>query len=138
MDEALRQFVRDRAGSVCEYCRIPASVFPHVFPIDHIVARQHGGPTHPDNLALVCPHCNLHKGPNIAGLDPIGRRKTRLFDPRRDQWEDHFDWSGHELVGTTDVGRTTVMVLAMNDDEVRGLRAVLLFEGVFPPLRGQR
>jgi hypothetical protein len=29
-----------------------------------------GGSDDPDNLALACHHCNLHKGPNLAGVDP--------------------------------------------------------------------
>jgi 5-methylcytosine-specific restriction endonuclease McrA len=58
--------------------------------MDHIVARQHGGLTTLANLALACLHCNGHKGPNIAGIDPKRKRLTRLFNPRRHKWERHF------------------------------------------------
>ncbi len=58
-------------------------------PIDHIIARQHGGETTVDNLALSCLHDNTHKGPNIAELDPQPRRITRHFNPRKDRWERH-------------------------------------------------
>ena len=45
MDESLARTVRERAGNVCEYCRMPQAYYPTVpFPIDHIIARQHGGP----------------------------------------------------------------------------------------------
>jgi 5-methylcytosine-specific restriction endonuclease McrA len=30
-------------------------------PIEHIVARQHGGSDDPANLALACPECNSHR-----------------------------------------------------------------------------
>ena len=68
MDASLARDVRERAGHVCEYCRMPESNYPTVpFPIDHIIARQHGGSTTLDNLALSRLHDNTHKGPNIAG-----------------------------------------------------------------------
>jgi hypothetical protein len=127
-------FVRSRAGSACEYCRIPATVYAGLFTTEHIIARQHGGSDRDDNLAFACARCNLHKGPNIAGLDPETGELTRLFNPRADNWGDHFGWSGHVLVGRTPIGRTTVRVLAMNEPAIRVVRAALLLEGVFPPI----
>ncbi|MBN9119708.1 MAG: HNH endonuclease [Planctomycetes bacterium] len=79
-------------------------------------------------------YCNLHKGPNIAGIDPDTGQLTRLFNPRTDDWNEHFAWSGHILVGRTAIGRTTVVVLATNDAAARVVRAALMAEGVFPPL----
>jgi hypothetical protein len=133
MDEALRQLVRQRADDACEYCRMPQRFYRPQFQIEHVVARQHGGPTAADNLALACQHCNSHKGPNIAGLDPDTGQLTRLFNPRGDTWDDHFEWAGHVLVGKTPVGRATVAVLAVNDDVYLSVRAALMLEGVFPP-----
>ena len=53
MDASLARDVRERAGHRCEYCQMPESNYPTVpFPIDHIIARQHGGSTTLDNLAL--------------------------------------------------------------------------------------
>jgi hypothetical protein len=46
MDVALTREVRARAGRACEYCRMPEAFYLTIpFPIDHIIARQHGGPT---------------------------------------------------------------------------------------------
>jgi 5-methylcytosine-specific restriction endonuclease McrA len=61
-----RELVRRRANESCEYCRLPqaASLLPH--QVDHIIASQHGGADHDDNLCLCCIRCNLKKGPNIA------------------------------------------------------------------------
>ena len=81
MNESLERRVWIRAGDRCEYCKIPAYVSEFTFPVDHIIAQQHGGKTTYDNLALSCPHDNFHKGPNIAGLDPVTGRLTRLFNP---------------------------------------------------------
>ena len=133
MNEGLRRQVRDRAGGACEYCRLPQAVHLFAFEIEHVIAAQHGGPTRPNNLALACPHCNRHKGPNIAGIDPDSGRLTRLFHPRTDVWSDHFAWSGHVLVGRTEVGRTTIAVLAVNHPIMLSVRAALLLDGVFPP-----
>jgi hypothetical protein len=133
MDPNLLAQVRQRAGDCCEYCRMPQAVHVRTFPIDHIRARQHGGLTTMDNLALSCLRCNSHKGPNLAGFDPDTDELTRLFHPREDRWDDHFQWDGPYLVGTTDIGRTTIEVCTMNDPDYVTLRASLLAEGMFPP-----
>ncbi|HEY1377135.1 MAG TPA: HNH endonuclease signature motif containing protein, partial [Gemmataceae bacterium] len=74
----------------------PQSAYLTGFEVDHVIARQHGGRTVLSNLALSCLHCNSHKGPNIAGLDPLasGTRPVRLFHPRRHKWDRHFRWDG--------------------------------------------
>lgn len=128
--------IRLRAGEACEYCHLPVAVAVAPFAIDHIIARQHGGSNHIDNLALACDRCNLHKGPNIAGIDFESGSLTRLFHPRTDNWDEHFEWSGHLLVGKTAIGRTTVHVLAINEPITRSIRAALMAEGIFPPIRG--
>ncbi len=127
------EFVRARAGRNCEYCRLSEAFYAGPFFAEHIIARQHGGPDRDDNLAYACAHCNLHKGPNIAGLDPETGHLTRPFNPRTDAWEEHFGWAGHLLVRRTAIGRTTVVVLAANDATARVVRAALLAEGVFFP-----
>jgi HNH endonuclease len=134
MDELLAREVRERAGHACEYCRMPEAYYRTVpFPIDHIIARQHGGHTTLANLALSCLHDNSHKGPNIAGLDPRTRKVTKLFNPRRHKWDRHFRWNGPYLIGRTAIGRTTIVVLAMNDPNVIRVRRSLIEEGLFPP-----
>ena len=114
MDEALRQLVWDRAQDNCEYCRLPQPVDIMPFQLDHIISIKHHGPTTADNLALCCYNDNVHKGPNIAGIDPVTRQVTRLFHPRQDVWEEHFAWNGPTLMGRTAIGRTTIDVLNIN------------------------
>jgi len=128
----LIQQVRQRAQGRCEYCHLPASVYPLPFHVDHIVARQHGGQTVLENLALACLHCNRHKGPNIAGADPNTGELVRLFHPRLDHWNEHFEWAGAELAGRTTVGRVTIHVLAINDADFLVVRESLVEERVFP------
>jgi hypothetical protein len=122
--------VWQRARSRCEYCQLPAGLHPLPFQIDHIIARQHGGPTELENLALACIHCNRFKGPNIAGIDPYGGEIVRLFHPRRDSWTEHFAWDGPQLKGPTQTGRVTIAVLLINDPEVVEMRRALREEGV--------
>jgi hypothetical protein len=86
------------------------------------VARQHGGTDDSENLALACYHCNLHKGPNIAGLDPETGELVPLFNPRTQDWDDHFEIWGSSIVGQTSTGRATILVLAMNAEQMRELR----------------
>jgi HNH endonuclease len=107
---------------------MPQFVFPLPFQIDHIVAEKHGGETVPTNLALACPHCNLYKGPNIAGRDPDSGQVLRLFHPRSDSWTEHFQFEGPRIVGRTPVGRVTVQVLALNAEELLLFRVELLEE----------
>lgn len=115
MEASLRRLVIQRALGRCEYCDIASESDPSPFCIDHIIAQQHAGRTHESNLALSCFNCNTHKGPNIAGLDPDDGELTRLFNPRIDNWSEHFEWSGVELKGKSPVGRVTVQVLNIND-----------------------
>ena len=133
MSESLDSRVRERAGNRCEYCMAPAEISAFTFPVDHIIAPQHRGETTYENLALSCPHDNFHKGPNIAGLDPVTGRLTRLFNPRRQRWNAHFAWDRPLVVGKTAIGRTTIYVLDMNHPDRVELRRLLILAGIFPP-----
>jgi hypothetical protein len=114
-DRAVRELVRARAERRCEYCRLPQELVPLVmFHVEHIVPRQHGGSDDPQNLALSCFHCNLHKGPNLTGIDPETGAVVGLFDPRRQNWHEHFVIADAVIVGLTPVGRVTVRVMSMN------------------------
>lgn len=126
MDAATRALVRARAGDRCEYCRLHEDDDPpFTFQIEHVVPKQHGGPDHPDNLALACPHCNRHKGTNLAGIDPFDGRPAFLFHPRQQRWEDHFAARGPLIIGQTPTGRATVRVLNMNLRRRVALRAAV-------------
>ncbi len=128
MNRELVRHVWERAEHRCEYCRIPYPAYRLPFQIDHVIARQHGGDTVAENLALCCLHCNRHKGPNLAGWDNRDRKMQRLFNPRTDVWEDHFELRGYRIDGKTRTGRVTVHVLAMNADDLLSLRAALIIE----------
>lgn len=132
MSDSLDRQVRERAKHRCEYCLISAHISEFTFPLDHIIAQQHRGRTSLENLALSCTHCNYNKGPNIAGIDPVSNKLTRLFNPRRDRWKAHFAFDGPVIIGKTAVGRTTLYVLAMNHPDRVELRRLLIEAGLFP------
>lgn len=115
LDRATRRLVRQRAADRCEYCQrlqIDSLLIP--LQIEHILPHKHGGGDEVENLALACAECNLHKGSDLSGIDPESNQMTRLFDPRRDDWNEHFVWQGVRIAGSTAIGRTTVRVLQMN------------------------
>ncbi len=129
--DVVRQ-VRQRAQDRCEYCHLPTSVYPLPFHVDHIKARQHGGLAILENLAFACLHCNRHKGPNLAGADPNTGELVRIFNPRMDQWTEHFEWIGSILAGRTAIGRVTIQVLAINDPDIVAVRETLSEEQALP------
>ena len=131
MDAATREFVRHRANGRCEYCGLPQDAAPYfTFHIEHIRARQHQGDDDPSNLALACPDCNAKKGPNVATISPDSGGLVELFHPRLHRWEDHFARVGSEIVGMSEIGRATVQLLDMNEEERVIIRAQLQAEGL--------
>ncbi|MCA9047088.1 MAG: HNH endonuclease [Planctomycetaceae bacterium] len=127
MDEALRRFVRDRAGNRCEYCRLPQDAAPFLrFHVEHIQASQHVQDDSESNLCLACPRCNLQKGPNLSTLIGPDRRLVRLFHPREDSWDEHFEIVDGRIVGKTDIGTATARLLLMNADDQLRIRRMLI------------
>ncbi len=112
----LRTAVIERANGRCEYChKPPVSFFAH--EVDHIIARKHGGKTVLENLAFACFECNRNKGSDIASLDPNSGELTPLFNPRTQNWHDHFQLSMGRIEPLTRSGRVTVFLLQLNDEE---------------------
>ncbi|HMO27176.1 MAG TPA: HNH endonuclease signature motif containing protein [Tepidisphaeraceae bacterium] len=130
--QATLDLVRRRAGHRCEYCRLPQSVHDQPFSVDHITARKHGGGDEDTNLALCCLRCNLRKGTDLTGIDPVTQQIAVLFHPRRNDWDEHFRWDGASIVGVTQSERVTVQVLQMNDPVRLRLRESLIREGLLP------
>lgn len=81
--------------------------------MDHIISRKHGGQTVLENLAFACFYCNRHKGSDIASLADSGQL-TRLFNPRTDDWNEHFFQNGRRIEGKTVVGEVTTRLLQFN------------------------
>jgi len=125
MHETTRAAVAARAGQRCEYCQLHEADDGLAFHVEHIVPHKHGGSDDLANLAFACQFCNLHKGPNLSGIDPVTGVTAELFHPRNDGWSDHFAIEQFQFVGLTAKRRATIRVLAMNDPERVRLRSIL-------------
>ena len=131
----LKRAVAERAHDCCEYCRSQAKFSPDPFSIEHIVPQAGGGSIEMTNLALSCQGCNNRKYISVDALDPVSGRTVALYNPRRQQWTDHFTWSDDftMMVGITPTGRATVEKLQRNREGVVNLRRVLFLTDEHPP-----
>jgi hypothetical protein len=135
MSASLREQVRRRGRLRCEYCQMPEELDALAFHWDHIIVQKRHGQTALQNLAWSCYGCNNQKQSDIAGIDPKGEADAivRLFRPRTDNWNEHFEWGGPELIAKTPIGRVTLYVLGIKLPHRVNLRQLLISEGVFPP-----
>jgi hypothetical protein len=113
---ALRKLVAEQSRYRCGYCLTQEEVVGTTMEIDHLLPRALGGPTEEANLWLACGSCNEFKGNRVVGIDPGTEEAVALFNPRRQQWREHFAWSieGDRIIGLTPTGRATVIVLNLN------------------------
>ncbi len=128
----LRQIIQERAGGRCEYCLYPQDMSFLAFEVEHIIAEKHGGTTTADNLALACPYCNRFKGTDLGSLDPETGQLTPFFNPRTQQWSDHFRLDGARIVPLTPEGRVTVAILRLNHPDRILERQRLIQAGKYP------
>ncbi len=131
ISQQLRREIRTRAGGRCEYCLMDESLLVWGCEIDHILSRKHGGATELSNLAFSCARCNRAKGTDIGSVHPESESLVRLFNPRRDRWDEHFRIDGPRIVGLTLIGQVTVTLLQLNQDERLAERALLQQAGRF-------
>jgi hypothetical protein len=127
--------VADRAGHHCEYCRAPEVLFNFPHEVEHIVPESLGGPNELTNLALACRACNLYKGQKQAARDPATEREERLYNPRTDVWDEHFEFDiGSAMIhGRTGIGRATIAALRLNSGLQIPARRNWMFTNLFPP-----
>lgn len=118
-----RRLVRERANGRCEYCRIPEEEFAAAtsFVAEHIRPKRDFAVDDPqrdapDNLAWACPKCNSYKYKKTHGTDPETGMEHPLFNPRREQWVEHFvALPGGRITGRTPIGRATREALKFDE-----------------------
>jgi hypothetical protein len=132
---ALRQRVAVAAHHRCGYCLSAEAVVGLPMEIEHIVPEALGGATTEDNLWLACQACNGHKSKRVSGTDPTTGISVRFFDPRRQNWAEHFAWDdgGTRIVGRTPTGRATIAALQLNRAILVAARQVWVAAGWHPP-----
>ena len=84
------------------------------------------------NLAYACALCNRFKGSDLGSVLPGAGQLVRFFNPRTDQWSDHFRLDGTEIVALTEIGAVTVRIFGMNHPNRLAERQVLAAEGRYP------
>jgi hypothetical protein len=127
--------VTDHFDHRCCYCLTSEQIVGAEFTIDHIVPQSLGGASTEDNLCLACWRCNLIKRDRIAAADPESGVIVRLFNPRQQQWSDHFTWQqgGLTIAGLTPTGRATLAALRLNRASLVSARRLWIRAGWHPP-----
>lgn len=128
--------IRDAAQNRCGYCLSPQHLVMARLEIEHITPIARGGTDDESNLWLACPICNGHKSDKIGVVDPDTAQDVPLFNPRTQIWSEHFVWStdGLRIIGTTSVGRATVIALRLSDDpDAVTVRSYWVLAGWHPP-----
>ena len=131
----MRQLVVRRAGNRCEYCWLPQEGQEATFHVDHVIPVVAGGMATADNLALACVSCSLHKWARQVAVDPESGHDVLLYNPRREDWHEHFAWEGGRIAGLTPTGRATVLALRMNRPSIVAVREQLILLGLLPRSR---
>jgi HNH endonuclease len=100
-----------------------------------------GGSDDIENLALACRRCNERRYKFVASIDPETQLIVPIFNPRQQQWVEHFVWTldGTTIEGITAVGQATCVRFDLNDlrypedDSIRQTRRLWIKTGLHPP-----
>jgi HNH endonuclease len=130
--EQLRRQVASRAKYRCEYCRRLETDSFIRYQTDHIISRKHGGKTILENLAHSCPICNNSKGTDISTFLENEEILVHLFNPRKNNWFDHFEVEDGLIIPKTDIGAATIKLLKFNEIDRILERLDLISAGLFP------
>ena len=115
ISENVRIFVAKRANYCCEYCKVEDDIALYSFQIDHIISVKHGGKTTIENLAYSCFLCNNSKGSDVGTVFQPEMDFIRLFNPRFDNWIEHFEYENYTFYAKTIIAKATIKVLKLND-----------------------
>lgn len=131
----LDQKIRRQAKNRCGYCQSPQELLPFKLEIEHIHPQTLSGESVEDNLWLACRECNAHKAAKIKAVDKLTGKIVRLFNPRRQNWHKHFEFSRDfsEIIGKTACGRATVEALQINNVYQTTARSAWSETNKFPP-----
>ncbi|BAZ12015.1 HNH endonuclease [Calothrix sp. NIES-4071] len=101
ISEGLRAKIRTQANDQCGYCRSLQRYVLGILEIEHIIPKALGGNDDEENLWLACRLCNNYKAAQTHATDPLTNRKVRLYNPRKQNWSQHFEWTndGSNIIG---------------------------------------
>ena len=135
VSQSLRKRIFQQARGRCGYCLVDAEYIYALMEIDHIHPQSKGGSDDESNLWLACPRCNGYKQEQTDAVDPLSGDRVSLFNPRFQDWREHFIWGGDdaEIVGLTPIGRATVLALKLNHPDSLKQRQRFVEFGWYPP-----
>lgn len=127
--------VRRTADNRCGYCLSSQRYVMAKLEVEHIIPRALGGSDEEENLWLSCSLCNRYKGIQLEAIDLQTNKVVRLFNPRRQVWNEHFTWSsdGVRIIGLTETGRVSVDALQLNNEIAVEVRRNWVIAGWHPP-----
>lgn len=80
--------------------------------------------------------CNSYKSFQTSGYDLETSQKIALFNPRKQHWLDHFNWSesGIYVIAKTACGQVTIDALQLNNSYAVTVRTAWVSVGWHPPM----
>lgn len=133
--EKTKSKIRRLAKNRCGFCLSHQDYVWDILEIDHIFPLAKGGKDSEENLWLICATCNGAKYNKTEGFDQITGQNAPLFNPRLQNWHEHFEWSkdATEIIGKTPIGRATVTALDLNKERFIKVRKNWVSANWHPP-----
>lgn len=131
----LKKEIRREARNRCGYCLTPQEIVSMLLEIEHLRPIADGGKHDEENLWLACRNCNGFKHAKTHAIDPQTNKEISLFNPRTQDWNEHFRFSDDktEIIGKTACGRAIVVALRLNFEQAVNARKVWVKAGLYPP-----
>ncbi len=135
ISDELKTKIRRQAKNRCGYCLTPQEIISMVFEMGHLRPIADGGTDDEENLWLACRNCNGFKHAKTKAIDAITKTEVSLFNPRTQNWHEHFEFSQDktEIIGKTPCGRATVIALRLNYEQAVNARKVWVKFDLYPP-----
>lgn len=132
--DGLKAQIEQEDRQRCCYCLTSEANSGISMTFDHIQPRSKGGATSFENVCLACRTCNEYKSNSTTAIDPLTGEMNPLFNPRTQQWSEHFTWSldATKVEGLTAIGRATVTTLRMNNAVIVAARYRWAISGWHP------
>jgi hypothetical protein len=133
---SLAERIRKQARYRCGYCLVGEHLIGMQMEFEHLVPLAEGGQTLEENLWLSCRNCNGFKHSQTKAIDPESGLVAPLFNPRRQNWNEHFRWSEDrtEIIALTPEGRASVVALRLNNPLTVVARRLWVSAGWWPPM----
>ena len=135
ISDDLKNKIRQTARNRCGYCLIPQEIVSMLLEIEHLHPIAEGGTDAEENLWLACRNCNGFKHAKTHAVDPQTDEETPLFNPRKQNWNEHFEFSEDktEIIGKTACGRAAVIALRLNYEQAVIARRIWTSFDLYPP-----